>query len=491
MDTAVQGMDTAVQVLHVMIFLSKPDAVESEPTATALKHAIPRLIVSRGLRRIIRTHGVNRIQGVSEYIHGHVVRFCVRFHSGSWRVFRMTKAVSCPRVDLSVTLLDDAHGLELIKELFKNAMCGHVASLLCCGLVSINTSKKYVREFEGHGADFFLWRGARRNCIFCFMEWVKCSTESHFSRFPWMREPPSLRRLQLLLGDRGIGVWRNELTIPSGMFSVLGEVNVGELRFSLSTASLGDLIVNLWCSSSRLDATRLLEVTRSCRSSGWLDAADALVLTGRPMPRGAAEAVVAVKEVLAGPTFPPLPARRVWGRMCDSTEANWRLLYGCALCGVGRTAEALAEFRRAASGGNSFASCLIAVFLGSINEAALQLATEADDAAVCSLAAASFLRLSGAARQRVRKVLELGVDRGNSMSISMLALDLTERGRANEARALIRKLASVPMRVRIRSSETEYEVRRRTMGMRSALHFGRMVVRRGGTVKSFKSDLRV
>jgi hypothetical protein len=120
----------------------------------------------------------------------------------------------------------------------------------------------------------------------------------------------------------------------------------------------------------------------------------------------------------------------------------------------------------------------------------LRQVIDAGDAFVCGLIVARLPRASGAAFRRILKVLELGVKRGNSAAISALARHLAATRRTKEARALMRKLSSVPVRVRVWIAEMEYEVRREVMGKRSAIHLGRMAARRGIMIESFKNDLR-
>jgi hypothetical protein len=109
---------------------------------------------------------------------------------------------------------------------------------------------------------------------------------------------------------------------------------------------------------------------------------------------------------------------------------------------------------------------------GSISDALLQLAIDAGDNFACGVAANALLggsAISGAARQRLLALSEVGVRRGDLMSIVGVARDLARRGQKKEAATLLRKMDHVTVQARMFSAHHECLALREAGKMRAAM----------------------
>jgi hypothetical protein len=144
--------------------------------------------------------------------------------------------------------------------------------------------------------------------------------------------------------------------------------------------------------------------------------------------------------------------------MAGSVEANWHFLCGRALKHIGRGAEAIVEFRAAGEGGNAFAWSELADMGEHLDEARLMRGVEAGDGLACGILSRLVLPQStGSARRRLVEVAELGIRRGDQLSIVAVSKDLAIRGRRDAAVKLLRKMEHVPPRARCATTPLEYE----------------------------------
>jgi hypothetical protein len=138
----------------------------------------------------------------------------------------------------------------------------------------------------------------------------------------------------------------------------------------------------------------------------------------------------------------------------------------------------LAEYRKAASGGNEFAWISLSGMEGAKlrHETRLLEAVEAGHESACGLLARGLPSASGAtARRRLLKAGALGVERKDVFSIIAMSEDLAEKGRRGEAWRLLRKLDDVAIYAHDGFSTVEFEAFLEAGQRRAAMRFfGRM-----------------
>jgi hypothetical protein len=352
---------------------------------------------------------------------------------------------------------------ELARDVLKSAMRGHIGSLAICGLMCNRKPTEFVKVFGTRDAGFFWGRGARRGCIDCLGRWMS------------MGERGGINVRQFVAGLR-----RGLDCLDSG--SVIADPSERRLRSVYSCSDfpcLVHIIQKLWFSSKHEAAIRLLELTRGGPRDGYFDAMEALVYAGFSLPRSGEDAVVSVKQILAGATLPALPSREKWPAMAGPRAANWRFILACALQSVNLGAEAAAEFRGAGNGGNAFAWAKLSLMHGSIELSQLRSAIEAGDAMACGVAATNLGSSSGAARRELLEIAELGIRRGDLASSIGVARDLAQRGRRKEATAVLRKLDHAPAHARFIASRLECLALRAVGKVRAAERVLRWMARRG------------
>jgi hypothetical protein len=252
-----------------------------------------------------------------------------------------------------------------------------------------------------------------------------------------------------------------------------------ELKYYVLTQCVSTIIIivhKLWerGGDERVDAHRLLELTRPGRGDGALDAIDGLACAGFPLSVDSGEVLAAVTRALAETAPPPLPAREVWPKMSGPTRAKWHLVCACMHRSIGHKAEMFAEYRKAASGGNEFAWISLSGVEGAKlrHETRLWEAVEAGHASACGLLARGLSSASGAtARRRLLNAGALGVERKDVWSIIAMSRDLTRRGRRVEAGRLLRKLDDVPIYAHYGFNAVELDAFVKARQRRAAMRF--------------------
>jgi hypothetical protein len=145
-----------------------------------------------------------------------------------------------------------------------------------------------------------------------------------------------------------------------------------------------------------------------------------------------------------------------------------------------RPEEALLEFQKAKSGGNVFALGEIWILDGrGGDEAVWWPAIEAGDGLACGVVASMLKSSSGAARQRLLQICELGIGRGDVRPHVMMSDDLGRGGQKKEGRGLLQKLEQAPVHTWLYASSLRYAALRGFGRTQAAMRLGRRMARLG------------